>query len=45
MAQVSEAATILVQSFGELLDQTKLDVQKWEEHPVFVHQRVVDDVS
>ena len=45
MAQLSKAATILVQSYGELLDQTKLDVQRLEEYPVSVHQRVVDDVT
>ena len=37
VTQVSEAATILVQSFGELFDQAELDVQRWEEYPIFVH--------
>lgn len=45
LAQVREAATILVQSFGELLDQAEHDVQRWEEYPVSVHQSVVDDVT
>ena len=43
MAQVSEAATILVQSFGGLFDQAELDVQRGEEYPVPLHHRVVYD--
>lgn len=44
MAQISEAATILVYSFGELFNQAKLDEQRWEEYLVSVNQRIVDDV-
>ena len=44
MAQVGKAATILVQDFGELLNQAKPDVQRWKEYFVSVHQRIVDDV-
>lgn len=41
MAQVGEAATILVHSFGELLDQVK---QRWEEYRAPVYQSIVDNV-
>ena len=41
---VREAATILVQGFGELFNHAKLDVQWWKEYFVSVHQRIVDDV-
>ena len=44
MAQLIEAATILVQGFGELFNQAKLDVQRWKECFVSVHQRIVDNV-
>ena len=44
MAQVREAATILVQGFGKLFNQAKLDVQRWKEYLVSVHQRIVDNV-
>lgn len=44
MAQINEAATILVYSFGELFNQAELDEQRWEEHLVSVDQRIVDDV-
>ena len=43
MAQVREAATIPVQGFGELLNQAKLDVQRWKEYFVSVHKRIVDN--
>ena len=44
MAQISEMPTILIQSFGELFDQTKFDVQRWEKYPVSVYQSVVNEV-
>ena len=44
MAQVREAATILVQSFGELFNQAKLDVQRWKGYLASVYQRIVDNV-
>lgn len=44
LAQVSDAATILVQSFGELLNQAESDVHQWEKCPVLVHQRLIDNV-
>lgn len=40
MAQVSEAAIVLVHSFGKLFDQAELDVQQWEGYPVPVHRRI-----
>lgn len=44
LAQVSEASTIPVLSFGELFQLAKLDVQLWEEYPVSIHQRFVIDI-
>ena len=44
MAQVREAATVLVQGFGELFNSAKLDVQRWKEYFVSVHQRIVENV-
>ena len=44
VAEISEAATILVQSLGGLSHKAENDVQRWEEYPVSVHQRVVYDV-
>ena len=44
MAQVREAATILVQGFGELFNQAELDEQRWKEYFVSVYQRIVENV-
>lgn len=40
----SEAAAILVHSFGELFDQAEPDAPRREEHPASVPRRVVYDV-
>lgn len=40
VAEVSEAGAVLVQSFGELFNQAKRDVQRREEYPVSAHQRL-----
>lgn len=37
--------TITIQSLFELVDWIDLNVQWWEEYPVSVHQKVVDDFA
>lgn len=44
VAQVSEATTVLVLSFGKLFDHAELDVQWWDKCPASVYQRVAYDI-
>lgn len=45
VAQLSKAVTTLVPNFGDLFDQTWFHLQRWEEYPFSIHQRVVYDAS